>query len=173
MFFKLIKSLIFLTLIGGVSFYIASNNNDHKDKVTSRQNLENSAKLIKYTIKFRNGILNLEAEKASIEDFSNISLKNMIANFSKDCKNIKIVAGKCNLKTKLKKAYLSEKLNVTSDNEMNLVTESAIIDWENGTISGNSKISGVKNNVKFTADGFSVKEDGKILLKHAKIIKDH
>lgn len=172
MFFKLIKSLIFLTLIGGVSFYVASNTNDHKDKVTQKQNLENSAKLIKYTIKFRNGILNLEAEKASIEDFSNISLKNMIANFSKDCKNIKIVAGKCDLKTKLKKAYLSEKLNVTSD-EMNLITESAIIDWENGTISGNSKISGVKNSVKFTADGFSVKEDGKILLKHAKIIKDN
>ena len=156
MLLKLIKSVFFLTVIGAISFYIASHNNhEHAEKVVQKQKSENSAKLIKYTMNFRDGILNLEAEKAFIEDFNNIALKNMKADFSKDCKNIKIIAGKCDLQTKFRKAYLSEKLKITSD-EMDVYTESAVIDWGTGVVSGNSKISGTKNGVNFTADGFSV-----------------
>jgi hypothetical protein len=173
MILKVLRSIVMLTLIGTISYYIASTH--QKDGVgkhdTISKKLENSAKSISYTMKIKGGILTIKAGKVSMKTFNKILLTNVAATFTKKTKSIEIRASKCTLMNLEKKAYLSEKIQNTSNDGMKLNTSLATIDWGKSLIYGNSKISGTRGGIKLSADGFHIKENGEISLKHVKIGK--
>ena len=156
-------------VVGVVSYYSAF----HKVELPKKNKLccsENSAKLIEYRINIKDGSVLIKAEKAVMQNLNVILLTNMEALYKTKTRNAKIYSKKCLFSSNENKAYLSDNVVVKSE-ELTIETDSATIDGKTQSIYGNSKISGIKNGTKFSAIGFSIKEGGKILLKHAKIIR--
>jgi hypothetical protein len=135
--------------------------------------IENCARRTKYVMKLKNSTVTIFSENAAIKALDNIVLSDVavsiIPNASPD-KKIVIKAKRCELAPKRKRALLSGGILVKSIGFF-AKTKRATIDWVNGTISGNSKIHGLKDNMEFTAAGFLMKTDGHVVLKRAKIAK--
>ena len=157
-------------VVGVISYYASF----HKVDLPKKEKLcdyENSAKLIEYRVNIKDGNILIRAEKATMQNLNTIMLTNMEALYKTKTRNAKIYSKKCLFSSNESKAYLTDHVIVESDG-MTIETDSATIDGKAQSIYGNSKINVVKNGTKFSAVGFSIKEGGKILLKHAKIIKD-
>jgi hypothetical protein len=143
-------------------------------KEASSKSIENGAVRVKYTMKLKDGFITISSAKAAIKSFDSIILSDVAVlvsrNLKKAKKRIKITAENCELKPKKKKANLSGEILIRLD-DFSARTRFVSIDWLDGTISGNSQISGQRDGIKFTASGFSMKRGRKIELKNAKIEK--
>jgi hypothetical protein len=121
-------------------------------------------------MKLKDGSITITTKRAAIKNLDRIILSDVSLFVSRGQKNLTINAQNCELEPKKKKAQLSGNILIVSP-DFSAKTRMVSIDWLKGTISGNSRIDGQKDNMKFTADGFSVKKNGKIELKHARIVK--
>ena len=169
MIFKLIRFVLFSLLILAFGYYIVQNQNTDKTSKPATLNYElNSSDSIKYIKKFKGGILTLSAQKSKLLNPNHIILDNMTAVFQKDGKEV-VISGKiCNLKMNEKKAYINNNVIIKTLNTT-CNTNIAIVDFLNNTLYGNSKIDGIRSGTNFTANGFSLNENGMIKLKHAVI----
>ncbi|MDR3030934.1 MAG: hypothetical protein LBU35_00940 [Holosporales bacterium] len=170
MILRIFKYIVFITVACIVSFYLSQkDSNENKNpSINLKKNLAHS---IAYSINIKGGKLDITAENASFpQNLDSVILKKINANFISKSKNIKISSDKCDLYPKKKKAFFGPNVVVNSK-DWNLKTNSAILDWKANSLSGNSKLFGTNKGIRISASGFSIKENGEIILKHAKITK--
>jgi hypothetical protein len=124
-----------------------------------------------YTSKVRGWLLSVSFESGTISKDGILILKSISGKLSKPPKIIRIRAGKCRIFAGRKVAYLCSDVSVHS-NGFDAKTANICVDWHRGTISGNSQITGKIGVSRFIAKGFSINEDGKVMLKNMKILRD-
>lgn len=170
MIFRLIRLVLFPSLILFAGYYIIQKHNipQTSSPLTLNHSL-NSSSAVKYVKKFKGGFLTLTAQKSKLISPDHILLNGMAAVFEKDGKTVTIRGDVCNLKMDEKKAYIKDKvvietLNTTCD------TSTAVIDFLNDSLYGNSEVEGKRSGTNFVASGFSLNENGIINLTRA-IIK--
>jgi hypothetical protein len=167
MILKIFKYIFFIILFGIICIYLSFNKNQESYTPLDK----NSANTISYSIKIKDGKLKITAKKASFgKGLNSFILEKMQAEFISKTRNINISARKCNLYPKRKKAFFGPNV-IIKGKDLYLATNAAVLDWSTNSLYGQSKLHGINKGIRISADGFSIKENGKITLKHAKISK--
>ena len=169
LFTKIIRIISLLSITGFISYYTVFNENPTSNSLKPKET-NNTAKLIEYRFNTKDGNVIIKAEKAKMQNLGIIDLINMMAVYKVKSKELSVNATNCRFLSKENKAYLANNVILKSE-DLTVETESAIIDGKKQTIYGESKVIGYTQDAKFSASGFSVKSDGKIILKNAKIVK--
>lgn len=112
--------------------------------------------------------MKLQADAISILSEDNITLHNISAVYTIKTKTITIKAKNCKFLSKLKKVYLSQNVEIIS-NEAKMQTEHAVIDILKQNMTGNSFVHCSNNDMSFTCTGFLIQKNGKISLKNVKV----
>jgi hypothetical protein len=155
----------------GILAYCVVRNQNTSVIPNAEKHIKNAAKRIKYRKRLNGGILTLVARSADVGIEGKILLTDVTATFEKNKKIITIRCKDCDLRQKKQKAYLKGNVCIKTNNAV-CYTDSAIVNFVENSISGKSRMHGVQSGTKFTSKGFSMKDDGKIKLNKAKIVKN-
>jgi hypothetical protein len=127
-------------------------------------------KSISFTKALGSGFLTITAANAEQPKQNSITLSNVHASFKKGKKLVVVDCQHCEFKPESRKAFLKGKVNIKSG-DTTCSTNSAVVNFANNSVSSDSGVSGRKAGTKFTANGFFVDDQGKIVLRKAKIKK--
>jgi hypothetical protein len=170
----LIKCLFYLFVLVAVSFvsrYSSVRNDETADGICDQQDDVGSATRASYSSKIKGWLFCVSFEKCTMAKDGVLILTNVSGSLSKPNKTIRLQAGKCSVFVSKKIAHLNDGVSVQS-NDIDAETADVIVDWEMGTISGHSRITGRRKGSKFYAKGFSINEDGEVSLKGAKVVDE-
>ena len=169
--FKFIKLMVLLLVFVSVGYYMTqAQGGQNKVGVTDNKCSPkgNVTKNICYKRKVNGGILLLTAKEVVTRSKEELVLSGIKASYNKDGKNITIECEQCHLQTAQKKAYLQRNVRIKSD-DTTCCTESAVVDFAENAIFGNSKITGVNARGSFVSTGFSIDKEGVIKLKEVNV----
>lgn len=170
MILKLLKTILTLSIIGGVSFFVVSNNTDKKSTPPQciLTHTENKASKIEYSFKVRGGSIHIFADKVNISSIDCIKLVDIKAVYTINSKKFLISSIDGVFFAKKKIFNLKNNIFITAD-DVNIKTNEAVIDINKQTIANDAPISGSRHGVHFSGSGFLISKHGKLLLKKAVI----
>jgi hypothetical protein len=125
---------------------------------------------IQYKRRLKNGTLTIMASHAEMKSANCILLKDVQAIIKRASKITTISSPVCEINPKKRQAYLKKNVHMRTADTV-CQTDSVVIDFKKNTISGKSELHGTKAGMKFVAEEFFIAENGKIVLKHAKMLK--
>ncbi|MDR0695903.1 MAG: hypothetical protein LBF56_04045 [Holosporales bacterium] len=170
MIIKLIKFVFFLSVIGVVIYCLVGLPSFHNQHSTDIGDLATRGESIQYKRRLKNGTLTIIASHAEMKSANCIILKDVQAILKRDSKITTISSPICEIVPKKRQAYLKKDVHMRTADTM-CQTDSVVIDFKKNTISGKSKLHGTKAGMKFVAQEFFIAENGKIVLKHARMLK--
>lgn len=168
---KLVRLTFFLSVVAIIGYYVAEAQDESEKKASvsaTKSRKKNISKNVCYKRRFNGGMLLFTSKEVTMQTKEDIFLSGIKASFTKNGKTVSIESGKCDLKPKLKKAYLQSNVIVKSA-DTTCCTESAVVDFSASMIFGKSKVTGMNARGSFVSDGFSVDKDGIINLKNVEI----
>ena len=168
---KFVRLSFLFSIVAIVGYYVAQAQEESEKKASvsqERAKKKNTSKNVCYKRRFNGGALLFTSKEVILQTKEDIFLSGIRASFTKNGKTVSIESGKCNIKTKSKKAYLQCNVIVKSA-ETTCCTESAVVDFSEQKIFGTSKVTGMNARGSFVSNGFSIDKDGIIKLKNVEI----